>query len=420
MPNTPRLNIPLPDENAVPDIPADLSAAVTHIDGIAMAVDVGPLSSEPPSSPGSPGTEGKAFIVTDQALTGPRLDVDTGTGYFTVGPAPVDAAPNVPSSRTLGQGANQACPGNDPRLVGGAQATGDVSGAYPGPLQVNTWNGQSKAAVVAANPPQAHAGSHAVGGTDPVTGITDAQIAAANKDGGANTPSLRTLGQGAQQAAPGNDPRFVNAPPIGAIMGYAGSGDPPEVGWVIADGRLIDRTVYAAFFARSQHTYNGGVDPGGNKVRIPDKRGKSSIGAINMGTAAGAGPNDNAHHQGVRGSSYGEVYHALVNGEMPVHNHTGATTAGATGGGTTGADSPDHAHYHGRDLALSVAAGSNNYTFIGEPTAGTTATGGATARHAHSVPALSVPALGIYNDGGGAAHANIHPVEADCYIVRIA
>lgn len=34
--------------------------------------------------------------------------------------------------------------------------------------------------------------------------ITDAKIAAANKDGGASTPSLRTLGSGAQQALPGN------------------------------------------------------------------------------------------------------------------------------------------------------------------------------------------------------------------------
>jgi hypothetical protein len=34
--------------------------------------------------------------------------------------------------------------------------------------------------------------------------VTDAKVAAANKDGVAATPSLRTLGNGAQQAAPGN------------------------------------------------------------------------------------------------------------------------------------------------------------------------------------------------------------------------
>jgi len=41
------------------------------------------------------------------------------------------------------------------------------------------------------------------------TTITDADVAAANKDGVAGTASLRTLGTGAQQAAAGNDARFV-------------------------------------------------------------------------------------------------------------------------------------------------------------------------------------------------------------------
>jgi hypothetical protein len=39
--------------------------------------------------------------------------------------------------------------------------------------------------------------------------ITDSDVAAANNDGTAATPSIRTLGTGAQQAAAGNDSRFV-------------------------------------------------------------------------------------------------------------------------------------------------------------------------------------------------------------------
>jgi len=38
--------------------------------------------------------------------------------------------------------------------------------------------------------------------------VTDAKVAASNKDGLATTPSMRTLGTGAQQAAAGNDPRL--------------------------------------------------------------------------------------------------------------------------------------------------------------------------------------------------------------------
>src|SRR5205085_11350667 len=38
--------------------------------------------------------------------------------------------------------------------------------------------------------------------------ITDANVAAANKDGAAGTASMRTLGTGSAQAAAGNDTRF--------------------------------------------------------------------------------------------------------------------------------------------------------------------------------------------------------------------
>ena len=50
--------------------------------------------------------------------------------------------------------------------------------------------------------------------------VTAADIAGANKDGTAGTPSLRTLGTNAQQAAAGNDARLSNArTPTGAAGG---------------------------------------------------------------------------------------------------------------------------------------------------------------------------------------------------------
>jgi len=50
--------------------------------------------------------------------------------------------------------------------------------------------------------------------------VTDAKVAAANKDGGAATPSMRTLGTGAQQAAAGNDSRLSDArAPTGSAGG---------------------------------------------------------------------------------------------------------------------------------------------------------------------------------------------------------
>jgi phage-related tail fiber protein len=54
-------------------------------------------------------------------------------------------------------------------------------------------------------------------------GLTDVHVAAANKDGVAVAPSLRTLGAGAQQAASGADARFPTAAEKAALAGTDGS-----------------------------------------------------------------------------------------------------------------------------------------------------------------------------------------------------
>jgi hypothetical protein len=92
-----------------------------------------------------------------------------------------DGAVGIASLRTLGAGALQAAPGNDARFTAAGPpngaAGGDLSGSYPNP--------QIGAGV-----------------------IVDADVAAANKDGTAGTPSLRTLGAGAAQAVSGTDARL--------------------------------------------------------------------------------------------------------------------------------------------------------------------------------------------------------------------
>jgi hypothetical protein len=63
-------------------------------------------------------------------------------------------------------------------------------------------------------------------GSDLATGtVTAANIAAANKDGAAGTPSLRTLGNGPLQAAAGNDPRLAKG--VIAAIEYELSGPLP-------------------------------------------------------------------------------------------------------------------------------------------------------------------------------------------------
>lgn len=165
--------------------------------------------------------------------------------------------------------------------------------------------------------------------------------------------------------------------PIGSQVPWVGTVDPGDGVWVLGDGRLIDRWTYTKFFNFAGHAYNGGVDPGNNKVRIPDKRGRSSIGAPDFGTAAGAATG-NARAQAARGLNGGEVAHTQTMGELAPHAHT-------------------------------VSLGSTVMNPGNTPVEAVGATGG----HAGT--------FGItQNQGGGGAHNNLHPYEADFWIVRIA
>ncbi len=70
--------------------------------------------------------------------------------------------------------------------------------------------------------------------------IVDTDVNAANKDGAVGTPSMRTLGPGAQQAAPGNDARFTDAraPTAHKATHEPGGSDPLTVDAAAATGSL--------------------------------------------------------------------------------------------------------------------------------------------------------------------------------------
>jgi len=161
---------------------------------------------------------------------------------------------------------------------------------------------------------------------------------------------------------------------------------------------------------------------------------------VGAGSAAGAGLTARA-----LAAIGGEERHLLVNSEMPVHAHGGATGGGTSGNTDTnhyhafnvnsGTDSPDHAHYESAVWQFTYSGGgvtSNgviaNYGGSNIPTSG------ATARHAHNVAgntnwqsdqyatnnhSHSIPALGIANDGGGVAHNVMPPWCAVALIVKV-
>lgn len=173
----------------------------------------------------------------------------------------------------------------------------------------------------------------------------------------------------------------LGAVPIGGLIAYAGVVLPgPSYAW--ADGSLIDRLdgegAPTEFFNRVGHAYNGGVDPGSNKVRLPDKRGRVSVGADNFGVgAAGRLPNSNR----ARGLSGGEERHQLTTAELAAHSHgPGAQNA--------------YAMWRAGDAANWPGGTANPF-----PEFTSTNTGSA---------------------GGNGAHNNLQPYEVDNYIVRIA
>lgn len=108
-------------------------------------------------------------------------------------------------------------------------AGGDLSGIYPDPEIAANAVGSDEIADDAVGGDEI--ATDAVGSdeiaTDAVgtgeianSSITDADVTAANIDGSAATPSLRTLGTGAGQAAAGNDPRFSDSrAPTGSAGG---------------------------------------------------------------------------------------------------------------------------------------------------------------------------------------------------------
>jgi microcystin-dependent protein len=206
--------------------------------------------------------------------------------------------------------------------------------------------------------------------------------------------------------------------PIGTLVSYAGTVDPPGGRWLLADGRLISRTTPggAAFFARAAHAYNGGVDPGSNQVRIPDKRGRVSVGADTMGTAQGAAsrlPNSNR----ARGQNGGEERHTLALGEAPSHSHSGS--------GTTGIENSGLQHSHANSSWAIIASGGGGGAALPDFVFGVNTL---TFRNAGNLFISSVdgPPAHTHNfsvatnaQGGGSAFNVLQPYEVDNVIVRV-
>lgn len=231
------------------------------------------------------------------------------------------------------------------------------------------------------------------------------------------------------------------ATPVGAVLPYAGAAAPAN--WLLCDGALVSRTTYAALFAVVGTTYNiGGGGEDATNFRLPDLRGRSTIGA-----GQGTGLANRA-----LGAKGGAETHALSTAEIPGHTHPAS--------GSSAGESQEHVHNYnhahslgnnnhkhsidgdyGFRVAVSVGGTTNErltawangqgpgVTFTAIQPESVTApvgggqgltvnahnanTGGRSAVHSHGI-SVAVDA----NTGGGGAHNNMHPFVALNHIIR--
>jgi hypothetical protein len=195
--------------------------------------------------------------------------------------------------------------------------------------------------------------------------------------------------------------------PVGSELPWTGKGDPISTNFLAAEGRTITEASFPAFALTcgstapvgETHKYNGGISPGAGLVRLPDKRGKSPVGASNMGTAQG-NASGNGRVQLAAGASTGEVLHNNQPGEagMPAHNPAVAVTIGPQSGNILGDDGNGSA----TTFEFTYPNGTPGGHLIKRQ-----------AQYAVTSATASVGAV------VGTGHNTVHPVEADNWIVRV-
>ena len=182
------------------------------------------------------------------------------------------------------------------------------------------------------------------------------------------------------------------APPVGAVIDYAGSTAP--AGWLLCYGQAISRSSYAALFSAIGATYGAG--DGSTTFNLPDCRGRVAAGKDDMGgSAAGrlTGPVIGSIGGTILGNTGGEQAHTITISETAPHAHGGATGVGA-----------------------GTAISFNN---VVQNLAGTSSfAGGGAAGFANLSVPFNTHTHPITAEGGGVAHNNVQPTIIFNKIIR--
>ena len=172
-----------------------------------------------------------------------------------------------------------------------------------------------------------------------------------------------------------------------------------HLGWMKCDGRTLSVQQYLQLWQVIGYTFTPSGNTNTSTFNLPDPRG--TVPGI-IGTGIDSRLSTMTFTQG---QQYGEYAHKLINQEMPIHNHSGATEVSTT---KITLNDPSHAHSytasynnnHQNANALGVTSSDNNSGTYAATTSSTTT--GITLNdpaHRHAIP----------NDGGDLAHNNVQP-----------
>jgi len=164
--------------------------------------------------------------------------------------------------------------------------------------------------------------------------------------------------------------------PSGTILDYAGSSTP--TGYVLCDGAAYNSatdTSFAALYTAIGNTYGGSNS---TDFRVPDMRGRVSIGQDDMGGSSANRIVETEAH-GVNGDTLGAVggvgQHAITTAEMAAHDHGSGGAHTHTLDTAYGTDDGQGQSYSGFNYATqaeaqgpprsSNSAGSHSHTSVG-------------------------------------------------------